>query len=488
MKVFRAGVFALALLAVSFAFSTPSRAEIRWIDPVQTLPRPAAFTLLGEHVAIDGGYIIAIGGYEGVRQALLYRRNSNGQWVYRRSLVTWTGPYMRASVAMRNGIAAVQFDDQITLFELAGGDYVQQTSAAPIRHHGGVAISGRSVLIGGNNCDYDAVIYQKNSSGSWAITGRLDDNQGECLDALYNYEVELHYDYALVRPPYGPEGVAWRRNGTAVEWVRAGTLPFLPNPGVPADGAYALQGATAVAPNGVVWRRSGTSTWTRQSVLKTVDHDNGRGFTFGSGVSRWRARCVLLRVVRSGTWPCTSRRHPANSSMSACCKRIASVVAYDVSGRTVVAANRDFYGGANHEVQVFNLPPQLRVPPQLVNDFEDRNVSDFTFSGGQFAVATRGTDDVLAQSASSGLALAVMTDGDWTDKQRVEADITPTFGTGGWVGLVARYVDADNYYYMRIRDNQTLWHLQTREWCRHAAARRRFVQPARLPRSAPRWT
>ena len=52
MKVFRAGTFALALLAVSFAFSTPSRAEIRWIDPVQTLPRPAAFTLLGEHVAI----------------------------------------------------------------------------------------------------------------------------------------------------------------------------------------------------------------------------------------------------------------------------------------------------------------------------------------------------------------------------------------------------------------------------------------------------
>jgi hypothetical protein len=106
-------------------------------------------------------------------------------------------------------------------------------------------------------------------------------------------------------------------------------------------------------------------------------------------------------------------------------------------------------------VQVFNLPTQLRVPPQLVNDFEDRNVSDFTFSGGQFAVATRGTDDVLAQSASSGLAVAVMNDSDWTDQQRVEADITPRYGTGGWVGLVARYVDADNYYSLRIRDNQT---------------------------------
>ena len=388
------------------------------------------------------------------RQALLYRRDSHGHWSYRRSLVTWTGPYMRASVAMRNGIAAVQFNDQITLFELAGGDYVQQTSTAPIRHHGGLAISGRSVLIGGNNCDYDAVIYQKNSSGSWAITGRLDDNQGECLHTGSNYEVELHYDYALVRAPYGPEGIAWRRNGTAVDWVRAGSLPFLPNPGVPEYGAYALQGATAVAPLGVVWRRSGTSTWTRQSVLTTVDHDNARGYAapvYRDGVlvasySAWGGVGVAVHVETS----------PGQFEHVGRLQAYRVVVEFDVSGRTVVASNKDFYSGAHHEVQVFNLPTQLRVPPQLVNDFEDRNASDFSFSGGQFAVATRGTDDVLAQSASSGLAVAVMTDGDWTDQQRVEADITPTFGTGSWVGLVARYVDADNYYYMRIRDNQTL--------------------------------
>jgi len=454
MKAFRVGVFTLALLAVSFAFSTPSRAEIRWIDSVQTLARPAAFTSLGEHVAIDGNHIIALGRYEGGQQALLYRRNSNGQWVYRRSLVTWTGPPVRSSVAMRNGIAAVQFSNQIVLFELANGDYVKQTSAVPIRHQGGVAISSRSVLIGGNNCDYDAVIYQKNSSGSWAITGRLDDNQGECLGPAYNYAVELHYDYALVRPPYGPEGVAWRRNGTAVDWVRAGTLPFLPNEGVPIEGDYALQRATAVAPNGVVWRRSGTSTWTRLGVLKSVDFDNGYGYTSGPVY-----RDGVLVASHSAFYGVEAAVHvetsPGQFEHVGALQSYREVAAYDVSGRTVVAATRDFNGGANREVQVFNLPTQLRVPPQLVNDFEDRNVSDFTFSGGQFAVATRGTDDVLAQSASSGLAVAVMTDSDWTDQQRVEADITPRYGAGGWVGLVARYVDADNYYYLRIRDNQT---------------------------------
>ena len=70
-------------------------------------------------------------------------------------------------------------------------------------------------------------------------------------------------------------------------------------------------------------------------------------------------------------------------------------------------------------------------------------------------MATRGTDDVLVQGASSGLAVAVMTDSDWPDTQRVGVDITRSYGSGGWVGLVARYVDADNYYSVQLRDNRT---------------------------------
>ena len=69
---------------------------------------------------------------------------------------------------------------------------------------------------------------------------------------------------------------------------------------------------------------------------------------------------------------------------------------------------------------MFTLPSQMRAPAPVVNDFEDRNVSDFTFSGGQFALATRGSDDVLAQGATSGLAIATLNDTDWTDYQRVK--------------------------------------------------------------------
>ena len=68
---------------------------------------------------------------------------------------------------------------------------------------------------------------------------------------------------------------------------------------------------------------------------------------------------------------------------------------------------------------MFTLPSQMRAPAPVVNDFEDRDASDFTFTGGQFALATRGSDDVLAQGASNGLAIATLNDTDWTDEQRV---------------------------------------------------------------------
>jgi hypothetical protein len=132
-----------------------------------------------------------------------------------------------------------------------------------------------------------------------------------------------------------------------------------------------------------------------------------------------------------------------------------STVDLDFSGRTVVSATRN-YSGSRRTVGVFVLPTPLKAPPPIATDFEDRNLSAFTFSGGLYALATRGTDDVLAQTSGTGLAVALLNDSDWSDLQRIEADITPiSSGTGGWVGLVARYVDADNYYYVAIRPDNS---------------------------------
>ena len=72
MKTFRVSVFTLASLALSFALSTSAVADVRSIERAQSLARPpgSAFTDWGQDVAIDGGYIIVLAGYEGGQQAL----------------------------------------------------------------------------------------------------------------------------------------------------------------------------------------------------------------------------------------------------------------------------------------------------------------------------------------------------------------------------------------------------------------------------------
>ena len=76
-------------LALTFAVCDPARADVRPLNPAQTLPRQAGYASWGSDVAIDGGYIIVMAGNDGSQSALLYRRSvSTGQWSYRR--VLWT--------------------------------------------------------------------------------------------------------------------------------------------------------------------------------------------------------------------------------------------------------------------------------------------------------------------------------------------------------------------------------------------------------------
>jgi hypothetical protein len=460
MKALRVGLFALASLAVL----SPAWSDVRTLRPAQTLSLPPGqtFTYFGLDVAIDGGHIIVLATKQDVGQyALLYRRGSNGVWSYRRTLQSHSGPLAaNPHVRMKNGLAVVQFDDQETIYEYAGGDYVPAQSAAPIRHPGGIAISGNSVLIGGDGCDYDAVVYQKGANGLWSITGRLDDNQnqGECSPE--GVVVELNYDYALIGGDTRNGVPAWRRNGTALDWVRAGTITLPPGPRS-GGGSPGLQGATAVTGTSEVFQRNGT-TWNLQESVTPVDYGNGAGQGFGV---KFRDGALLVRDTPSGlsedgTFEIPLHPYvyletsPGHFEHVAVLESLQRTVEFDISGRTVVAFT--FGSSLPGNVVVFNLPAKLKAPAPIVDDFEDRNLSGYTLTGGQFALATRGADDVLAQNYANGLAVALVNDSNWTDSQRVEADIAPTFSVpGGWVGLVARYVDADNHYFVAIRNDNT---------------------------------
>lgn len=463
MKAFRAGLFPLAAVAMLFGWQQPARADVRMIRAAQSLPQPTPSYKYLEHVAIDGAHLIVIGINDATSQgagntyaALLYRRNlSDGKWVFRRALVTTTGYFTRMEVRMRNQIAVVNFSGyfggQAYLFEYSNGDYRPASVSGPLVHAGGVAISQQSVLFGGNDCDYDGAIYQKGADGVWSITGRINDNTGECDPE--GLDVSLSYDYALVRSRYSRVVKAWRRSGTAVNWIRAGDLS-LPQDTPLSDEPYVLQGATAVSNGGHVWRRSGTSTWNFMGRATSVENDNSFGITFGVGY-----RDGVMVTSESGRGRAFPRVYqessPGHFEHVASLYSLNGTGAFDVSGNTVAVIVRDLNTTAA-SMEVFTLPTPLHAPPQIVNDFEDRQTTEFTFNSGQFALATRGSDDVLAQRSGNTLAIALVTDSDWSDYQRVEADITPTFNAGdSWAGLIARYVDPNNYYFAVIRANRT---------------------------------
>ena len=263
------------LYIVLVVVALPSIAgNVRTIYPSQQLLAPNPdYTFFGQAVAIDGGWAIVLADRTGGRVALLYSRQPSGSWVYRRVLldVADTPANLRAGLEMKNGIAAVQLNDTIAIFEFTNSEWTRAQTLETIREPGGLAISGNRILIGGNRCQHYALIYQKGANGLWGITGRIGVPSGPCRPE--GIPVELNYDYALVRGASRFVGV-FRPTGS-LDWSLDGQI-MIPEEASTASGPMALQKSTAVSPGWAIFRRNGT-TWGYVGQLQPVDYGNGTG-------------------------------------------------------------------------------------------------------------------------------------------------------------------------------------------------------------------
>ena len=125
----------------------------------------------------------------------------------------------------------------------------------------------------------------------------------------------------------------------------------------------------------------------------------------------------------------------------------------DISGRRVLV-------GAFDALYVFDLPTNLTEKATKQDNFQDGSASDWTqATGSSFTVATTSTSRVFRQLSDVGLSAATWNGTDWRN-QAVVADIKPTAYAAGagarWVGLVSRYTNASNYYYVTLRNNNTV--------------------------------
>jgi len=445
----------LLFVALTFAVLPSIASNVRTIYPSQQLLAPdPGYTFFGQAVAIDGGWAIVLADRPGGRVALLYARESSGSWAYRSVLldVADTPENLRAGLEMKNGIAAVQLNDTIAIYELINSNWQRGTTLATLRYPGGLAISGNGILIGANRCQDGAFIYQKAATGVWGVTGRIPGGGGLCSTAPT--PVELNYDYALVRIAARFVGV-YRPSGS-VDWTLVGQIQ-IPDDASTAAGAMALQKSTAVSPGSAVFRRTGAA-WGYVGQLQPVDYGNGTGH---AGTVEYRDGVLLASEgwseMHQYTKPYVYLENTGGTFDHVGILETSGFTQdFDISKGTVVASFENF---GDTGVDVFNLPSPLPPPRSITNDFNARDISGFQqTAGSQFALAGNVYNYLYRQSSTTGESVAVLTGSDWNHYQSIEADITPTAfdGTDRYVGLAVRYIDIGNNYYVTWRSSNVI--------------------------------
>jgi hypothetical protein len=123
----------------------------------------------------------------------------------------------------------------------------------------------------------------------------------------------------------------------------------------------------------------------------------------------------------------------------------------DISGRTVVAA-------AAGSAWVFTLPENLTAPNYVQDDFQDGNANGWRpFPTNAWTVASTTRSRVYRQNSLVGDARTLVTDMDWTN-QSIQVDVTPRAfdGNDRWFGLIVRYTDPNNFYYVTARSSNEI--------------------------------
>lgn len=467
-----------ALLATLLAAaSTPVLARPLILQPTQVLTSPGAeYGSFGlRSLAMDGDWALITANnappsptdLEFDDYALLYRR-VNGQWVFARVLLkdhvggssfTYTPP----TLAMSNGLAAVSFNP-MRVFRRSGTSWIEISHpfTAPPRTRdwiNGVVSWDGSTLVGmsgssGTECP-GALFATRGAGDVWTpITfvsaGNCDfeinkvaksGNTLAIASYSYNSQDTILDHVRVVRN--GPAGWQFAFNVSSRGDVTAARDPlvFVPHQG--ADGISTYRSDAGVARPDPVDRMTVPdynyhTTSPSDNLVTTPD------FVLSSSFNRWdlfarnaSGRYANVAVLRSNDYFSGYFFFPMA-----------------MSGRNVLIWARHVEDDTRSAVLAFELPADLATPAVQQHTFQSGNANGWVPVSGRFAVAQSGANRIYRQSSLAGDARAVLTDSDWNDTT-ITADIRPREFSGNdrWIGLATRYVDANNFYYVTLRNS-----------------------------------
>jgi hypothetical protein len=428
-------------------------------------------------VAVEGDTIIATGRkFDGpieTHVAFLFRRQSNGEWTYIRSLAEGgcdsgegAEDTCNASVAIRNGLALVTAGTVHVFRRLSDGTWVEEPSEGSIGPGDAAVGTGAVLASESNGCAWTSYAYRQNSAGVWTSVATMPGLALPCDPwGLFGHDVDMSAGNRVILGTtmyddevdiYEPSGTTWAHTATLTNPVSADLF----GEAVAIDDSRAFVSGMFDAPIHVYTRDSGT--WTHAGAIAPPDSQrhsppialNVRDLVVASfgGDPHRNGSIGVFQQTSPGEFEQVARLVASDSTTQPL-----YLGSYDVdidlngSSARVVAASRN-------GLYVFDLDGWGTTPPPAQETFETGNAGNWTpMAGSSFSVVPSGISQVYRQSSVLGDAGAFVTGIDWKD-QAIEADLTPTAfeGTNRWVGLAVRRTDANNYYYLALRQSNVL--------------------------------
>jgi hypothetical protein len=435
-------------------------------------------------VAIDGDWLLASGARNELDTGLttnatwLYQRQPDGRWSPVQQLHQFSfnedldEPALK--LAVQDGVAVIVKENASWIFEHHGATWAQVPS--PIQTNGmDLALNGGTIVVTDGYCDWSSNAYRQHpTTGEWMLVRSTpavppgpddicenEDQRGD-VDVAPNGNTTIVATYAPLHPRIFEGEFGHIPYQLLIE------SPDHPDGGygspVAIDNGYFLAGGGQIQ-GALAFRRDPTTAiYTSTDTLQRPDFLDiyaPRAIEMSETLAMLTQPVDRLHGQYSGSISLFERDGQGTYHYAA--KLLASDRgpdqyfgnSADINGRQVAVGVR-----STHSVYIYDLPPSFEQPATVQDTFEDGNASDWNpLPGSSFSVATTTASRVYRQASPASNAAALWNNTDRTN-QSIEADIKPTAfasSTGDkWFGLVARYIDAANYYYVTIRNNNTL--------------------------------
>ena len=449
--------------AIASCVSLAASAAPTILEAIQTLQVPDSYFTSIEDVDIDGDFLImgarhsepideSYGDYY-TDAAFLFRRGSGGHWVLVRKLFEERSTReddgrVPVTVAMENGVAAINAFRTMYVFERVNDDWV----ARPIQGHArgqNVEIDAGTILGSESTCGWGADTYRKNAAGTYVVADHYYGIYDYCDDGQIAGDSDISGTRVVIPQPNAGDDPSF----VPSLWVWEGPQPSTPT-AIPLLGSASIEGDwITIGAEGTrgthFFKRQGLGNWIEQQAITMPDAMLAPAPNVYQGVGALQMDDGFVLQGRSGNTDVFQR--DAQSKYRYVAKLIGADRKVNVSGRTAVAIAPD-------GVKVFELPTNLVQPELRQDDFQDGNAADWTpQAGSNYGVVTVNGSYVYRQSSVAGNAISILGNTDLTG-QAIQVDVTPTAfnGSDRWFGLIARYTDASNYYYVTVRQSNVI--------------------------------